>query len=673
MTDRTDTTDMTDMTEGVEVSEMIETTGSSAAKVDAGRAGRAFQPGRGDTRPAAGGVDIDPAVRNDWLAVSPAAAWAPGTRQHRRLLGHTVQVARRDDGSFEAWIEIDDTGANPAGRLVGQAREHCGLVFVCLGDQPKALFRLPEFDQPGRRFVYMGAFGIHSGGLRLVENFLDMAHFPFVHAHILGSEEATEVREYRVELDEHQELWARDCKFQQPLASAQSTGGADIDYAYRVVNPFTPMLYKWETPEGSSREAAMSRADVIFLCVQPTDEDRSIAHFATSLFDDENSDARITAFQQTILAQDKPILENHVYKRLPLDPRLEVPARSDASSSAFRRWLRELGLTWGVEPMRAEAPPRLTLRVAAKVAVAQDIVALHLRSASGGPLPAASAGAHLDVHLPNGMIRQYSLCNAAVQANEYVIAVKREHPSRGGSVAVHDGIEVGATVAVGLPKNNFRLAPAVDEAVLIAGGIGITPILAMARDLSARGRTVRLDYFCRGSEQVAFREELTDLLGDRLTLHLGLDPAGTEQALRRVLAAAGPKAHAYACGPAPLMACVERLGAGAGWPAQRLHFEHFRRSTPLATGGTAFEVELARSGRRVTVPADASIVDALRGIDVHLPTSCEQGVCGTCLCTVVDGDPDHRDQYLSAQEKASNQQLLPCVSRARSAVLVLDL
>ncbi|MGQ2992953.1 2Fe-2S iron-sulfur cluster-binding protein [Variovorax sp.] len=600
---------------------------------------------------------IDPAIAADWLAIGDSLGLAPGTGRRARLLGHDLHVRRQPDGALEAWFEAEPT--RPC-----HATDHCGFILLCLGDAPKPLFELAAFANPARRFLYMGGFGIHSGPLRVVENFLDMAHFPFVHAHILGSEEATEVRGYEVELDARQELWARDCKFIQPLASADAKGGADVDYVYRVVNPFSPMLYKH--PAGRSAELA----DIIFLFIQPTDEERCIAHFAISLFDAESSSGEIMAFQQNILGQDKPILENHVHKKLPLDPRIEVPSRADAASSTFRRWLRDIHLRWGIEAQSTEPRPRLSVEVAGKRTVAQDIVEFRLRSPRRGPLPSATAGSHLDVHLPNGQIRQYSVCGQDDEG--YTIAVKREADSRGGSIALHESVQAGMQLEIGLPKNNFRLDPRIEHAVLIAGGIGITPILAMARDLAARGKRPALHYFCRSAEHAAYRAELEALLGANLHLHLGLSPQQTEDRMRQALQAGGD-AHAFACGPAPLMQCIERVATELHWPAERVHFEYFRRTTPVEATGPAFTVELARSGRRVQVASDTTIVEALRAIDIHLDTSCEQGVCGTCLCTVIEGEPDHRDQYLSAGEKASGMQMLPCVSRSRSATLVLDL
>ena len=602
---------------------------------------------------------VDPALANDWFAIGQSGDAAPGQTLRRRLMQREIEVRRDASGTLRARV----AGGSEAPCA---ARDHCGFILACLGDAPKPLFALPEFEAPSRRFVYMGAIGVHTGGLRVVENFLDMAHFPFVHSHILGTEEATEVREYEVELDAHQELWARGCKFVQPMASAASEGEADIDYVYRVVNPFSPLLYK--APAGHAGEA-----DIIFLFVQPTEEDDCIVHFAISLIDDSHSAGEIIAFQQTILGQDKPILESHVYKRLPLDARIEVPSRADAGSSAYRRWLRQIGLRWGVEPMAAAAPAQLSVEIADKRRVADGVTAFTLRSPAGGPLPPMSPGAHLDVHLPGGLIRQYSLCNGPADDGAYTIAVKREEASRGGSAAMHDAVRPGDLLRVSLPKNNFALDRSATHSLLIAGGIGITPLLSMARHLAARGGDVRLHYFCRSAAHAAFQAELDDELAGRWTLHAGLSPEATRETIEALLDRSDAGTHSYTCGPLPLMQLVEATGAAAGWPRECMHFEYFRLAGPVEAGGMPFELTLARSGRTVQVPADRSIVEVLRSIDVAIDTNCEQGVCGTCLCSVIDGTPEHRDQYLSAGEKAGNTQMLPCVSRSRSKTLVLDL
>jgi ferredoxin-NADP reductase len=234
-------------------------------------------------------------------------------------------------------------------------------------------------------------------------------------------------------------------------------------------------------------------------------------------------------------------------------------------------------------------------------------------------------------------------------------------------------VQRGDLLRVSLPKNNFALEGSAKRSLLIAGGIGITPLLSMARHLAVRGHEFHLHYFCRSAAHAAFVAELDGELDGRWTLHAGLSPDATRQTIARLLDVTDAATHSYTCGPLPLMQLVEATGVAAGWPRDRMHFEYFKQAGPVEVGGVPFELTLARSGRTVQVPADRSIVDVLRSIDVAIETNCEQGVCGTCLCTVVDGTPEHRDQYLSLGEKSMNMQMLPCVSRSRSSTLVLDL
>lgn len=278
---------------------------------------------------------IDPAVANEWIAVGTVRRLGADAPLKPRIFGREVCLTRAADGSVRA-------AAPAAPDAPVHVAEHCGYLWICLGAAPRPLFALPEFDEPGRRFIDMGAIGLHTGPLRVVENFLDMAHFPYVHTHYLGAEPITEVREHTVELREDVgELWAHGCKFVQPRATAASTEASDVDYTYRVVNPYSPILYK------AGGEQA-DHQDIIFLFVQPVDEEECIAHYGIALYDSVNSDAQITAFQHHILGQDKPILENHLFKRIPLDAKTEVPARADATSTAYRRWLRGIGLRHGV-------------------------------------------------------------------------------------------------------------------------------------------------------------------------------------------------------------------------------------------------------------------------------------------------------------------------------------
>ncbi len=314
------------------------------------------------------------------------------------------------------------------------------------------------------------------------------------------------------------------------------------------------------------------------------------------------------------------------------------------------------------------APHRV--RVARKWSPAAEIAAFRLESI-GARLPSFEAGAHIDVHLPNGLIRQYSLTNGPGDTAAYVIGVKREPDSTGGSITLHDDVREGDVLAISDPHNNFQLARAAKETLLIAGGIGITPLLAMARTLSASGRAFHLHYFVRSPQHAAFRDDLAPLAA-RCSFYEGLDPAATLSRLQALVATRPDGGHVYVCGPAPMLEAVRVLAEKAGWPEDAVHFEYFKNARTI-DDSSSFEVALARSAMTLRVPSGKTIVEVLRENGVFVPTSCEQGACGTCMTTLLDGVPDHQDVYLSRAEQASGACIMPCVSRAKSARLVLDL
>lgn len=314
------------------------------------------------------------------------------------------------------------------------------------------------------------------------------------------------------------------------------------------------------------------------------------------------------------------------------------------------------------------APHRV--RVARKWLPAAEIAAFRLESI-GTALPDFDAGAHIDVHLPNGLIRQYSLTNGPGDTAAYVIGVKREPISSGGSSVLHDSVREGDVLAISDPHNNFRLARGAKETLLIAGGIGITPLLAMARALAGSGRVFHLHYFVRSPQHAAFREDLAAFAG-RFTVYEALDAPATRSRLEAILAARRDGGHVYVCGPAPMLEAARAIAELAGWPDEAIHFEYFKNAR-MIDDSSAFEVALARSAMTLRVPGGQTIVDVLRANGVFVPTSCEQGACGTCMTTVLDGVPDHQDVFLSKAEQASGACMMPCVSRAKSARLVLDL
>ncbi len=321
------------------------------------------------------------------------------------------------------------------------------------------------------------------------------------------------------------------------------------------------------------------------------------------------------------------------------------------------------------------APALLQLRVAAKRPAAQGIVELTLEPLPGQSLPAFTAGSHLDLHLPGGLVRPYSLSNDPAETHRYVLGVLREEASRGGSVAVHEALQVGQMLAASAPRNHFALQPTPAPKLLLAGGIGITPVLSMARQLAREGRPFQLVYAGRTRGRMAFIDELSS---GALAAHTRVHAADADGVLDlgAVLDAQPEGAELYVCGPLGFMDAVFEAAAARQWDASRLHRELFAAAPVAAAEGgedSAFEIEIAGTGQIVPVPVGCTAAKALQDAGLPLYTSCEQGVCGTCLTRVVSGTPDHRDQYLTPEEQAANDQFLPCCSRARCARLVVEL
>lgn len=319
-------------------------------------------------------------------------------------------------------------------------------------------------------------------------------------------------------------------------------------------------------------------------------------------------------------------------------------------------------------------PQLLRVRIAHKLPLARDIALFELAGADDQPLPPFSAGSHIDVHLPGGIVRQYSLCNDPRESHRYQVAVLKEEAGRGGSRALHEAVHAGDVISIGAPKNLFPLALEARESLLLAGGIGITPLLCMAESLSALGQAFTLHYCTRSMERTAFRERIEESgFARRVQFHV--DEGAPQQKLDLAALLRTPRAglHVYTCGPRGFMDAVLSAARSRGWPEDQLHYEFFGAAPANRAGDGSFELRLARSGRVVRVGAHESVTAALAGIGVVVPTSCEQGVCGTCLTRVLEGEPDHRDLYLSPQEQAANDQFLPCCSRAKSACLLLDL
>lgn len=297
------------------------------------------------------------------------------------------------------------------------------------------------------------------------------------------------------------------------------------------------------------------------------------------------------------------------------------------------------------------------------------VVELRLRAADGQPLAPWMPGAHIDVVLPSGLIRPYSLCGDPAEPS-YTIAVQRETASRGGSAEIHDRIEVGDTLVIRGPRNHFPLLPA-GHHVFIAGGIGITPLLAMARMTSLAGGSWELHFGGRTRSQMAYLGETAGLAGGAVTTYpqdeVGLIPVA--DILQRVPGCSS----IYTCGPEPLLAAVEDLAATAGLPVHLERFGPAGSPSTTADVNTQFLVTLHRSARTLTVPADRRLIDVVREVVPMVPFSCEEGYCGSCETAVLDGIPDHRDAVLSDAERTAGTSMMICVGRSQTPQLVLDL
>jgi phthalate 4,5-dioxygenase reductase subunit len=311
----------------------------------------------------------------------------------------------------------------------------------------------------------------------------------------------------------------------------------------------------------------------------------------------------------------------------------------------------------------------MLLNVTGKIALAGGIHQFEFRSPDGKPLPSFTAGAHVLIETPSGISRRYSLCNAPSERDRYVIAIKLDPGGRGGSASMINDVKVGMRIRVSVPVNYFALTDDASDYLLIAGGIGITPMRAMMAELDARGVRYRLVYCTRSPETTAFLDELSGPQLSHVLIHH--DYGNPEQSLdfAKLLATREGNTHLYCCGPRPLMQAVR--DNTSGWPSSAVHFEDF--GTGLLSGDTSsgFTVKLQRSGMRVKVAPGQSILAALREAGVETPSSCEAGTCGACRTTLCSGEVDHRDFVLDDDEH--DKAIMICVSRAKSDELVIDL
>ncbi len=310
----------------------------------------------------------------------------------------------------------------------------------------------------------------------------------------------------------------------------------------------------------------------------------------------------------------------------------------------------------------------LSLRIRTATWEAPNVVSYELRLPDGGVLPPFTAGAHIDLTLGNGLVRSYSLVNPQSERHRYVIAVQKDRASRGGSKWVHENFRPGDIVTLNGPRNNFALAETASKSILIAGGIGITPILSMVEQLGALGRDWELIYCSRKRGGTPFLELLA--AKPQVRFNFDEEPGGAVLDIANLLTTVPANAHLYCCGPRPMLDAFEQ--ATQGLAPQQVHVEYFTAKEPPAVEG-GFTVVLAKSGRDVVVPPGKTILSALLDAGFDMPYSCREGICGTCETRVLEGVPDHRDLVLTEEEQTSNKTMMICCSGSKSNKLVLDL
>jgi vanillate O-demethylase ferredoxin subunit len=312
--------------------------------------------------------------------------------------------------------------------------------------------------------------------------------------------------------------------------------------------------------------------------------------------------------------------------------------------------------------------------VARKSEEAVDICTFELVSVDREHLPSFSAGSHIDIALPGGLTRQYSLCNDPHETHRYLVAVLKAPDTRGGSKAMHELVKEGDILRISPPRNHFSLAHEAKSTLLLAGGIGVTPLLCMAERLAIVGADFEMHYCTRSLERTAFRNRIINSsFASAVSFHF--DDGAPEQRLNinELLETPPPSKHLYVCGPKGFMDAALSKARAAGWAETQLHYEFFSAAPQKSTDDGSFEVKLASSGRIIPIPAGQSVAEALAAADVEVAISCEQGICGTCLTRVLEGVPDHRDSFLTKDERAANNQFTPCCSRSKTTMLVLDL
>lgn len=581
---------------------------------------------------------------SDWYPVASAFDVVERHVFRGQLLGHELAIWRADDGFVNVWenrclhrgvrlsIGIND-GAELVCRYHGwrYANRSAGCTYI----------PAHPADSPARTIHATTFAGREHYGLVWTSDDPDVDGEPPAMAELDAG--AVALRGHPVDSPTEAVLAALADVVFAPVPMLETGGGEDL-------SSVTMSTVSAGPSHVARRAEAGDASSTVVYFVQPVSSTRSVIRpvLAGSLVDPLPV-WRHHAFQ---LARLVETIEGAAPQRLPDDvPALESPV---------------------VLPTRRTADAdHLTVRVARKWMTATGIAAFDLEPAGGTPLPTFHPGDHIDVHLPGDLVRQYSLTNGPGETDHYRIGVKLEPESKGGSRAMHEDVEAGDELTISSPRNSFPLRRNVPRTILIAGGIGVTPILSMAQALDRMGMGYELHYFAAGAEHLAFTEVL-DGCGPHVHRHLGLTPDETTKELATLLAAPAATAQVYACGPPPMLDAIRDIATTAGWGDDAVRFEYFENTNEIDRSST-FTIELARSMLTLEVPAGESVLDVVRANGVAVVSSCEQGACGTCAVTVVEGEPLHQDVFLGADERSAGTTMLTCVSRAISDRLVLDL
>ncbi|QDZ00653.1 Rieske 2Fe-2S domain-containing protein [Nitratireductor mangrovi] len=426
--------------------------------------------------------------------------------------------------------------------------------------------------------------------------------------------------------------------------------------------------------DGESFETAVESADdsVVVLCARAAGAETLAAFFVQPV------DAHRCVVRGVLDRAPEPaparlsVLRDLNQRLTELRAEIERVAAQEPAPAAFEPAIEPLPTELAEMPAISNHGRRAGFRVSVerKWEAARSIAGFELRPLEG-LLPTFQPGAHIDIHLPNGAVRQYSVVNGSGEGATLTIGVKREPDSQGGSSCLHDTVRTGDVLAISEPRNNFPLRRDATKTLLIAGGIGITPLLSMAQTLQNQGLDYELHYFVRDESEMAFRDRLGEL-GSAVRPHIGLSAEATARQIETLCGGYASGMHLYLCGPGPMLQAARSIAAESGWPDEAVHFEYFKNTKEI-DDSSSFEIALARSALTLQVPAGRSILEVVREHGIDMPSSCEQGACGTCMVTVIEGEPDHQDVYLNDSEKRSGSRMMTCVSRARSPRLVLDL